>query len=583
MPRVPATTGPTIGDQPLSSAGLSRTNPQPVINQQAADFGRQLQDVGAAIQERQDADLIMRAETDIKGKYLEWEGQAKQRKGQQAWGVAKEAAEWWDKEGAQVSDGLQNPIQKRLFAQTVAKMRAQSMGQFAGYEAGQRRESLDASAQASIVGSINLAAANPGNGELLTSAKQDILRRTDMLAKLNGWDTAVKDVKQAEYLTNFHKQVIQGLVRDNPAAAETYFQTNKAEIEGSQHAEVGAFAQKATATRLGDSAADATWQALGPKSDRDPVTLDVMEQAVRKQLADKPEAMRAALAGLKERAVAFKDSRRERDDQLEASVNQAILDGKSAREIRSMPSFLSLSPESARKIVDFMESRALRHEQRAAAQESRADAAEARGQRRMAREGMGAYLVYSNPDTLRGMTEAQVLNLLPTLGNDLTRDLMEKRRTLNNPAKLAEARMDTDDFNHIAQQIGIDPFRTANRAQVGELRYRVEQMISAAQQGGNKALTRDEKMNLMRQEMARTVTVDGWFSSAKDVPVIALKPEDIKNVVVPAADRREIADGLRAMAQKFPNDPRFAPTEDNLKRWYLKGKSPAAGLIPNAK
>ena len=582
MPRVPATTGPTIGDQPLSSAGLSRTNPQPVINQQAADFGRQLQDVGAAIQERQDADLIMRAETDIKGKYLEWEGQAKQRKGQQAWGVAKEAAEWWEKEGAQVADSLQTPIQKRLFSQTVAKLRAQSVGQFSGYEAGQRRESLDASAQASIVGSINLAAANPGNGELLTSAKQDILRRTDMLAKLNGWDPAVKDVKQAEYLTNFHKQVIQGLVRDNPAAAETYFQTNKAEIEGSQHAEVGGFAATATATRLGEQAAEQAWQTLGPKSDRDPVQLDKLEEQVRKSgLAD--EARKVAISALRERATAFKDARRERDDQLEASVNQAILDGKSAREIRSMPSFLSLSPESARKIVDFMESRALRHEQRAAAQESRADAAEARGQRRMAREGMGAYLQYSNPDTLRSMTEAQVLNLLPTLGNDLTRDLMEKRRTLNNPAKLAEARMDTDDFNHIAQQIGIDPFRTANRAQVGELRYRVEQMISAAQQGGNKSLTRDEKMNLMRQEMARTVTVDGWFSSAKDVPVIALKPEDIKNVVVPASDRREIADGLRAMAQKFPNDPRFAPTEDNLKRWYLKGKSSAAGLIPNAK
>ena len=496
--------------------------------------------------------------------------------------MAKEAAEWWEKEGAQVADSLQTPIQKRLFSQTVAKLRAQSVGQFSGYEAGQRRESLDASAQASIVGSINLAAANPGNGELLTSAKQDILRRTDMLAKLNGWDPAVKDVKQAEYLTNFHKQVIQGLVRDNPAAAETYFQTNKAEIEGSQHAEVGGFAATATATRLGEQAAEQAWQTLGPKSDRDPVQLDKLEEQVRKSgLAD--EARKVAISALRERATAFKDARRERDDQLEASVNQAILDGKSAREIRSMPSFLSLSPESARKIVDFMESRALRHEQRAAAQESRADAAEARGQRRMAREGMGAYLQYSNPDTLRSMTEAQVLNLLPTLGNDLTRDLMEKRRTLNNPAKLAEARMDTDDFNHIAQQIGIDPFRTANRAQVGELRYRVEQMISAAQQGGNKSLTRDEKMNLMRQEMARTVTVDGWFSSAKDVPVIALKPEDIKNVVVPASDRREIADGLRAMAQKFPNDPRFAPTEDNLKRWYLKGKSPAAGLIPDAK
>ena len=582
MPRVPATTGPSIGDQALPSAGLSRVNPQPLIDQQAADVGRQLQDVGAAIQERTDADMVFRAETDLKNRYVEWEAEARQRRGQAAWGVAKEAASWWDDNLAKASEGLTSPVQQRLFRQTMEQLRTRSVQVFSEHEAGQRRESLANSATASIVGSINLAAANPTDASLITATKGDILKRTQVLAQLNGWAPEVAEAKRMEYLTNLHKQVIQGLVRDRPDEAAAYFEKNKAEIEGSQHAEVGGFAATATATRLGEQAAEQAWQTLGPKSDRDPVQLDKLEEQVRKSgLAD--EARKVAISALRERATAFKDARRERDDQLEASVNQAILDGKSAREIRSMPSFLSLSPESARKIVDFMESRALRHEQRAAAQESRADAAEARGQRRMAREGMGAYLQYSNPDTLRSMTEAQVLNLLPTLGNDLTRDLMEKRRTLNNPAKLAEARMDTDDFNHIAQQIGIDPFRTANRAQVGELRYRVEQMISAAQQGGNKSLTRDEKMNLMRQEMARTVTVDGWFSSAKDVPVIALKPEDIKNVVVPASDRREIADGLRAMAQKFPNDPRFAPTEDNLKRWYLKGKSSAAGLIPNAK
>jgi hypothetical protein len=92
-------------------------------------------------------------------------------------------------------------------------------------------------------------------------------------------------------------------------------------------------------------------------------------------------------------------------------------------------------------------------------------------------------------------------------------------------------------------------------------------------------LTRDEKLTLMRDELARTVTTSGWFSNS-EVPVIALKADDVRNVVVPQADRRQIAEQMQEMARQYPNDPRFKPTEDNLKRWYLRGKSSAAGLIP---
>lgn len=585
MPRVPQVTGPSVAQQPITG-GFARSPDQPIVDRQTEELSRAMMTIGSAIQEREDADLVMRAEADIKSRYLEWEGEAKQRKGQAAWGVAKEAAGWWDENTTKISEGLQNPLQKRLFQQTVTQMRGQSIGAFSGYEAGQRRESLDASTQASIVGSINLAAANPQDPVLLQAAKQDLIKRNEMRAKLNGWDVAIRDAKQTEYLTNFHKQVIQGLVRDNPTAAETYFQANKAEIEGTQQAEIGAFAARATATRIGDTMADAVWQMLGPKTDRDPVSLDVMERQLRKELTGKDEAIKNGIAGLRERTAAFKDSRRERDDQLEASVNQAILDGASARQVRAMPSFLSLSPEAGRKIIDFMENKALRAEQTAAARESRAAVAESREQGRLARQGMGAYLTYSNPDTLSGMTEAQVLNLLPSLGNELTHRLMEQRRTLGNPLKLAEARIDSDDFNQIAQQMGLRPFAAKTekeKADLGTLKYRVEQMISAVQQGGKKVLARDEKLALMRQEMARTVTVDTFWSRAREVPVIALKPEEIKSVEVPAQDRREIADSMRAMARKYPGDPRFAPTEDNLKRWYLKSKSQAAGLIQDGR
>lgn len=584
MPRVPTIQGPEVAQQALQ--GRQSVNVTPRSAGQLADSGAAAFAIGRDIEQRTDADTLMRAETDIKSKYLEWEAEAKQRTGQNAWGIAKDAGAWWDENGMKAAEGLTSERQKAMFGQTLAQLKGTSIGQFSGFEAAQRRASVDASTQASIVGTINLAAANPQDTKSLGAAKVDIVKRVGMLSKLNGWPPELAALKEQEYLTNFHKQVIQGLVRDNPAAAQSYFETNKGEIEGSQHAEIGAFAEKATATRLGDTTADEVWQTAGPKSDRDPVALDVMEKQIRDRLKDNDAARQSAIAGLRERAAAFKDARRERDDQLEGSVNQAIMDGKSSREVRNMPAFLSLSPESARKIVTFMENQEFTRIQRGNAAMQREALAEDRADRQKMRTGMADYLRYSSPETLGNMTETQVLNLLPTLGTSLTRDLMEKRRTLANPLKLSEAKIDTDDFNQIAQQMGLRPFAAKTedeKADLGLLKYRVEQMIASAQQGGKKVLGRDEKLSLMRQEMARTVTTDaGFFSSEKQTPVLAIKPEQIKDVIVPKTDRKLISE---AMQKRFneTGDARFAPTEDNLKRWYLKGKSPeAAKLITNA-
>ena len=584
MPRVPTVTGPGVAEASLTG-GFDRSNPQPIQNNQLAEAGRAMFEVGSAIQERQDADLVMRAETEIKGKWLEWEGQAKQRKGQQAWGVAKEAASWWDQNTSKAAEGLENPLQKRIFANSVAKLKTQSVGAFSGFEAGERRASLTESAQASIVGSINLAAANPGNPEVLTTSKADIVKRSAILATLNGWDPAMKAAKEGQYLTNFHKQVIQGLVRDNPAAAREYFEANKAEIDGSQHAEVGEFARKATATRQAEEAADAVWQTGGPKGDREPVQLDKLEAQLRAQFKSDPDTAKLAISGLRERAAAFKDARRERDDQLEAGVNQAILDGASPQQIRRMPQFLSLSPESARKISDFLDNRALRAEQHAAARESRAASAETRQQTALTRRGTAAYLVYSNPDTLNGMSEAQVLNLLPDLGNDLTTHLMAQKRALSKPGKLGEAKMDDDDFKHIGRQMQL-PVDDANtpekKAAIGELKYRVEQIIEATQQRAGKPISRGEKQEIMRNEMARTVTVDTWGWNNKEVPIVALTPEQAARVIIPPADRQQLTDAMRTMYART-NAPQYAPTDDNLRRFYLLKKSPTAGMILPAK
>lgn len=590
--RVPTVAGPSVADRPLQG-GFQKSSASPGMlhNPQLAEAGRAMQEMGAVLQERQDADELMRAETAVKSKYLEWEGEAKQRRGQQAWGVAKEAGEFWDKQATEISKSITSPRARMLFEREVQKHRAQSVGAFSGFEAGQRRASLDESAQASIVQSINMAAANPSNIELLQSTKADILKRNQVRAQVNGWAPEMRDAKQAEYLTNFHKQVIQALVATDPTMAQAYFEANKAEIDGSQHAEVGAFAAKATATHVGDTAAEAIWQTVGPKSDREPVNVDVLLAKAREQLKDKPEAMKEAISGLKERAAAFKDSRRERDDQLEASVNQAILDGAPASQIRRMPQFLALSSEAARKLSDFMDNRVVRAEQiaaardsRAASRESRVDAAEAREERRRGRQGMAAYLVYSNPDTLASMSEAQVLNLLPALGGEHTKHLMQQRRALADPKKVADARMDRDDFNHVARQLALPVDERATpdqKAAMGELHFRVEQMIDATQRRTGKTMARDEKLQMMRSEMAKTVKVEGWFTD-KDVPVIALTPAQKAKVQIPATDRQQIVEALRQKYRANPL-PQYEPNEANVVNTFLMRRSGAAALVPDGR
>lgn len=581
--RVPTVDGPSVQEQGLPGAyQRSSVSPGMLQDRQMGEAGRVMLEAGVQMQERQDADELMRAETQVKGDYLQWEGEAKQRKGQQAWGVTKEAGEWWDKNASKVAEGMTSPKARAQFQREAAKQRAMSVGSFSGYEVGQRRESLDASATASVVGSINMAAANPMDPQIIATARDDILKRNQMRAQINGWTPEMADAQRTTYLTNLHKQVIQGLAQDHPDQAEAYFKANKDEIEGSQQAEVGHFAAVATANHQGEAQANQVWNTMGPKGDRDPVQVDKMLQAVRESsLGD--EAKKAASAAIKERSAAFKDSRRERDDGLEANVNKAIMQGAGGSQVRRMPEFLSMDGEKQRRVMDFMENRSLREEQRAAARESRSASEEVRAQGALARHGMGAYLVYSNPDTLNGMSENQVLNLLPSLGNELTSHLMQQKRNLSKPGKLGEARMDTDDFNQAAQTMGLRPFATSKsedeKAALGALKFRVEQIISATESKSGKTMTREAKLEMMHNEIAKTVTVPTWGGMfSEQVPVIQLSREQIDKVVVPQADKAQLAAAMSTL-YKRTGAPEYEPTPENLRRFFLMNKSRAAAPL----
>jgi len=235
--------------------------------QQITQVGYELSKVAASMQERENVDMLFRAETALKDEYIEFQKTARERRGQDAWGLAKDTADWWEKSTSKHMDNLQNPAQRQMLEKSATRLRQSSVDGAAAYESEQRRQSIESSANASITSSINMAAANAqrwkekrGEDEApdpVTAAKGEVLARVQALAKLNGWDEKRRTAEEQKQLTMLHNQVIQNLADNNPAKAKAYYSANKAEINGAEHDGIDRLLKTGTTKAVANSFADA--------------------------------------------------------------------------------------------------------------------------------------------------------------------------------------------------------------------------------------------------------------------------------------------------------------------------------------
>ena len=491
--------------------------------------------VASRMAERENADAVFNAETSLKADYLDYEASVReQRQGQYAKGVTKDTATWWKDNINKRVEALGNPEQQRIFTQRASGLQFNSLEGVSRFEGAETEKAHDASWKADKITTVNITAANPdplnvdaGIAQIKNLNKYQAARKglgADVLVAMNEAD-----------ITDLHKQAIQTLVRQNPAAAQTYFEQHKDQIAGSVRAEIGEFAEKATAEAVGVRTGSEIWASLGPQADTQGAQLDKMEEEARKRLGDNTFALKATISNLRERVQAFDKGRVEREDATESAVNKAVLNGATPAQVRAMPEFLQLNPKRALAITDYMKNQAYQSTMRATAELSRANAAETREQQIMARKGMGAYLVYSDPAVLGNMSRDQIVNLLPTLGNELTQHLMQRKESIvKNPIS---AKFDTDSFNQVAQEVGLKPFdphkNEDERAALGSLKFAIEQKIDSQQTILKRPMTDAEKMEMMRKEMDNKVITGGFagfFQSEK--PVISLNRKEQQTATV---------------------------------------------------
>lgn len=578
MPRVP-TRQETVQATPLQGGQQSlNVTPDMLGANRLKPWAAALSDVDAAAQrmkERDDADQVFKHEAEIRASYIQFESDTKKsRRADQAKGVTNDVDKWWQEQATQRVNKIGDGRQRHLLNQTVTRMRLQSLDSFRGFEDQQGEISHDTNWQASKALIASQAAADP---KTVPTAIIDIQQKNAYYIARKGLGAEALEAINLQDTTKLHSEVIKQMVTADPTAAKNYFEANKKQIDGTSYDQITQLVNTASAANDGEQAANAAWEALGPKNYNDPVILDKMEAEVRKLFPNDATRVKAGISALRERVAAHNSTQAE----VKAGAINTIMDmyGKtrSLSAIQKTPEWQALGGADRLKIEEH-----ITNVQTAAL--NRGNAADERNQRALARRGFGAYLQYSNPDTLARMTESQVQALLPDLGNELTGQLMTKKRALSSESAKTEAKVDDDDFKAAASRMGLKPFDNKNenqKATIGELKFRVEQLIDLAQQNKKAPLTRAEKNELMNQEIARKVSVPGWFSST-DKPVITLSAEELGKLKVPSADRAQISEAMKARYEQT-QDPRYAPTEENLRRWYAMSKSRSAALIPNGK
>ncbi len=582
MPRVPTYDTPQVAPEALGAPRTASVATPDLLSGPAREQERRGQaisqaglNVYKAMSEREDADQVFRAETALKDGYLQYEQDArKNRQGRFAKDLTADTGKWFDEQLQKHEQELSSGAAKRMFQQRAAGFRQTVLSSVSGYEAQQLEKSHDESWQASKGVTISTAAAN-ATPEAIDGARAEIERLNRYQAARKGWEPEKLTAENVKDLTALHKNVIQQLVQKDPSAAAAYFEAHKSEIDGAQQAEIGKLAKDASATAIGEQAAGAAWEKFGPKGDHEPTNLDTIEAEARKALKGNDTALKSALAAIKERSVAFDKGAKEREASNASAVAQADMAGRPISAIQKMPEFLALSGTKQREMLEHMESTRYTRTARADAEESKREA-------EREKKYAAAYLAYSDPEALKTMSRNEVQALLPDLGRAYTEHLLAKWDGLQKPEKVVEAKVDTDDFNHVAQGAGLKPFDPKKdeeeKAMLGELRYRIEQRIDQEQARTKRPLTRAEKMQIMQLEMDNKVMIDRsfWFDASK--PAVLLTDDELKSAYVvvdgqeirlssiPGRDRADIIAARRA--RNLP------VTEQLVAQTWLRAKQP---------
>jgi soluble lytic murein transglycosylase-like protein len=252
-------------------------------------------------------------------------------------------------------------------------------------------------------------------------------------------------------------------------------------------------ARENESAQIVESTASAVFDTYGPQTDTDAVELDLMNGHIDRVMAgNTPEERENAKALVSQYASAHMASASERTAARESGVWQQVLDGKSMGEIQASPEWGNLDGKAKASLIGQINS--FRSAPTSPAQ-------------------WAAYSdITSNPAELAAMSTQQILAMSPSLGQELTTQLIKDRAKLNTPQGLAKAKYDEDTFKVFASKAGLKVFDTKvnerEKEKIGQFKFAVENALEIKQEQLKRPLSEQEQQDVMSEVLSNKVYID---------------------------------------------------------------------------
>ena len=472
---------------------------------------------------------------------------------------------------SELSEKLGNDAQRQAFAMKANDLVTNFYGTATAHETKEFTDYTLSVQDGKLRNASNAIVLDPLNAASVRSNIEDINSAVYTVGKTKGLSAEQITAAQREALSQTHMNVVKSMLeKEDPDGASVYFKEYSKQMSGVQVADAQKMLNLADNAKVAITTSNQLWNTLGPKFYNDPVDIYKMEQKAREMYPDSPTKSAAIITELRNRKAAFDSSESEFVSANVNSVGKLMLLGKTINQIKASPEFNALPGSKQNELSNFINDRS--HMLWARSGEDLI-----RLERETARKNIAAYFEYTDPNKIVSMKRDEVAALFPKLGIEHTANLLQRWDTLQNKDALLTSKMDAEQFNALANQFNLNPFEPkkseSQKAELGTLHNNINGLLEQAAKEKRQPLTRDEKENIMRKEMAKTVTIGGmlpfgWSDSSK--PIAQLSDEERRKVVIPPVERQLIS---AKMAERFKvsQDPLFAPTEDNLRNWYLVG------------
>jgi len=575
MPQVPVYGGNQVAQQPQQGGYLDAGQFTGGARNLAA-VGQGLADAGATadrISIRESQRIAYDTQAGIQAKWLDQQQQwLTQRKNDAAKGLTNDTSMWWAKAAEEAAPNL-DPYARALVTRQLQQSSLQAQAMMGHFENQQLDAAADLSMNAAKATSISTATAAPfvmvpstdadGKPTTITSVEATLkdlrAKNAEAMVRKGIADPTVLSAMNLADSTKLHTQVLQGLSRTAPDQARAYYEQYKDQIDGTQHAEIShqldVQGNLAKAQAIGAQLAQQFGYTQTGEAQK---AIDAMDVSPEQKTAIRQEV---------EHRHAIQQSDADKAQALGVGkVMESVYGGASKAQILASPEYQALRDKGA--VLKAIDDHLYTQDLRANASDARAMSKLARHERELEMTQAGAAFAYSDPVVLAGTPREKIAAQLPTLGRQWTEYLLQKKDSLvKSDAKVREAKMDQDDFNQVADSMGMHPLKATSESEKRDLltlKASTEQLIDQWQAKNGREMPREEKKALMQKAIATQITTSGmiWNSNTS---LLQVPEKDIGKVIVPDLDRGQIIIRLR----QVKGDANYMPTPQEIGQAYL--------------